>query len=286
VTDEPALFLIGHGTRSSDGVAQLRAFVDAVARERPDHLVGSGFIEFAEPELAPALDDLVALGARHIVAVPLVLLGAGHMKDDGPAALAGLRRRHRHVSATYARDLGVHPTVLAVAEERIRAAGGGAPNCDAVVVVGRGSSDPDANADLAKVARLLADRRGLGTAGSAGALGLVEPAFVSLAPPDVAAALDKVALLGARTIVVAPYFLFTGILLDRIRDQAAAWAGAHRGVTVTVAEELGVDHRLVDHVWARFDESLAGATSMNCDGCLYRAPIPGYEDRVGSPPFG
>ena len=57
--------------------------------------VGCGFIELAEPDL----DDrgstaLVAAGATSVVAVPLVLLGAGHMKDDGPAALHRARQRH------------------------------------------------------------------------------------------------------------------------------------------------------------------------------------------------
>ena len=115
--------------------------------------------------------------------VPLVLLGAGHMKNDGPAALERGRRRHPGVRFEYGRALGVHPLVLTLAEERIRAAvGADDPGELAVVLVGRGSSDPDANADLYKVGRLLQDSRGLG---------FVEPAFVSLAPPSVPEALER-----------------------------------------------------------------------------------------------
>ena len=74
------------------------------------------------------------------------------------------------------RDLGIDPAVLAVAEDRARAALGDAdPDDSAVVLVGRGSSDPDATSDLYKVARLLADGRGLG---------LVEPAFAGVAQPE------------------------------------------------------------------------------------------------------
>src|SRR5207245_5178243 len=103
------------------------------------------------------------------------------------------RARHRHpeVAFSYGRDLGIHPLVLGVAEDRIRTAVGDHGDAWAVVVVSRGSSDPDANADLYKVARLLWDSRGLG---------LVEPAFVSLAPPSVPDAPARCVRLGARPI--------------------------------------------------------------------------------------
>src|SRR5207249_11937141 len=98
--------------------------------------------------------DLVAGGATAVAAVPLVLLGAGHLKDDGPAALARGRERHRHVRFAYGRDLGVHPLVLDVATDRIHTAVGDDPGTWAVVVVGRGSADPVAHGDLRQLRRL------------------------------------------------------------------------------------------------------------------------------------
>lgn len=299
-TRAPAMVLIGHGTRSAEGRDELRRFAAAVAAARPGVRVEPGFIEFVEPDLDQALDALAASGASEVIAVPLVLLGAGHLKDDGPAALAAARRRHPGISFSYARDLGVHPSVLAAVGRRAAEAAATFPHGDAeaVVVVGRGSTDPDANADLAKAARLLADGRGLGagaglfeegagdTAAGAPPLGLVVPAFVSLARPGVASALDQCAALGAKRIAVAPYFLFAGLLVERIAEQALGWAGAHPGHQVAVGAPIGVDRELVELVWDRFDEARAGPVHMNCDGCLYRAPLPGYEHRVGAAPFG
>jgi precorrin isomerase/sirohydrochlorin ferrochelatase len=286
----PAMLVIGHGTRSPAGADELRRFAEAVGAARPRVSVGAGFIEFMTPGLDEAIDALVATGTDEVVAVPLVLLGAGHLKDDGPSALARARRRHPSVQFHYARDFGVHPSVLGVMTDRIRAADD-AP--DAVVVVGRGSSDPDANADLVKAVRLLADGRRLTTSGhqaepeASGAppLGAVEPAFVSLARPDVPTALERSFRLGARRIVVAPYFLFTGVLVERIEAQAADWAASHPGTEVTLAHHMGLDERLVELVWDRYEEVAHGPVHMNCDGCLYRAPLPGYEDRLGAPPF-
>lgn len=306
-SDRPgACLVIGHGTRSPEGGMELRRFADAMAAARPGVATRAGFIEWMEPGLDEAIDGLVEDGASSVTAVPLVLLGAGHMKDDGPAALDRARARHPGVDFSYARDLGVHPDVLAVVAERVREACATLPGgvADAVVVVGRGSTDPDANADLAKAARLLADGRHLteqatdsgagppgapegqpddACGGAAPPLGLVVPAFVSLARPGVAAALGHCARLGAARIAVVPYFLFDGLLIERIRRQVAEWAGRRPDHAVVTGRHMGVDPRLVSLAWHRVDEARGGPVHMNCDGCLHRTPIPGYEHRVGAP---
>jgi sirohydrochlorin ferrochelatase len=273
-TDHPSLLLVGHGSRSAEGVAAYWAFARVLRTEAPHLDVGCGFIELAEPNLDTAVDQLVERGATSVVAVPLVLLGAGHLKNDGPAALARARGRYRGVRFGYARDLGIHPAPLAVAEERIRETTASWPQeGTAVVLVSRGSTDPDANADLYKVGRLLWDGRGLD---------LVEPAFVSLAAPSVPEALERCRRLGAARVAVVPYFLFTGVLVDRIRSQAAAWAADHGDVHVTVGAELGPDPRLARLVLERYREAVDGDVRMNCDCCTYRVALPGYENRVGA----
>ena len=275
MTHHPALLIVGHGSRSAAGVAEYWRLAEAIRRQAPELDVGCGFIELARPDLDTAVDTLVAAGATSVVAGPLILLGAGHLKNDGPAALHRGRHRHPAVQFRYARDLGIHPLVLTVAEERIRAAAGADdPAGTAVVLVGRGSSDPDANADLYKVARLLWDARGLG---------LVEPAFVSLAQPDVATALDRCHRLGARRIAVVPYFLFTGVLVERIRAQTAAWAAVHPDTDVRSGGHLGADPRVAALLLERYREALAGDVRMNCDLCVYRTALPGHEHRVGAP---
>jgi len=275
MTGHPALLIVGHGSRSAAGVAEYWRLAEVVAAQAPHLAVGCGFIELSSPDLDTAIDDLVAGGATSVVAGPLVLLGAGHLKNDGPAALHRGRHRHPGVELRYARDLGIHPLLLSVAEDRIReVVGTDDPATTAVVIVGRGSSDPDANADLYKVARLLWDSRGLG---------MVEPAFVSLAPPSVAAALERCRRLGAGRIAVVPYFLFTGVLVERIRDETAAWAASHPDIDVRHGPHLGADPRIATLLLDRYREALDGDARMNCDLCVYRTALPGYEARVGTP---
>ena len=338
--ERPALLVIGHGSRDAGAGAELERLVAMVRVLVPGTAVGAGCLELAEPHVDAALDDLVAGGATDIVAVPAVLFGAGHLKDDGPAVLGRGRRRHPGVRFRLARDLGIHPGVLAVAEDRARtalaattpSAAAAAPASSrppaptgpvrsgppgtvaapaaqhppgrqadlltseseaagrparlvarsaeeevdqaAVVLVGRGSTDPDACADLVKLARLLEDGRGLGS---------VVAAFAGMSQPDVEGALERCRRLGARRIAVVPLFLFAGVLVDRVGDRARRWAAEHGDVEVAVAGHLGPDLRLAEIVVERHREATSGDVRMNCDLCVYRVRLPGFEEKVGTP---
>ena len=271
----PAMLVVGHGSRDADGVDEYWALAGTIRAAAGDLLTGFGFIELASPTVDEAIDDLVARGATEIVSVPLVLLAAGHLKNDGPAALARARTRHPEVQFRLARDLGIEPGILEITADRIRDAAGDAdPEKLGVALIGRGCSDPDACADLWKVSRLLADGRGLGT---------VEPGFVSVATPSVPETLERLRLLGTGTAVVAPFFLFSGILRNRIYREAAAWAQDHPEVEIRGAGHLGPDPRLARLVLERYREARAGDVRMNCDLCAYRVQLPGYESKVGTP---
>jgi sirohydrochlorin cobaltochelatase len=273
----PALLIAGHGTRDEAGAEAFRSFVEELGRRHPELPVAGGFIELSPPPLGDAVAELVERGVRRFAAVPLMLVSAGHAKGDIPAALAREKERHPGISYTYGRPLGPHPALLRVLERRLGQALEGTgwdPAEVTVLLVGRGSTDPDANAEVHRAARLLWEGRGY-----AG----VEPAFVSLAAPDVPSGLDRCARLGARRVVVLPYFLFTGILPDRVREQTGAWAAAHPETEVRSADVIGPEPELLDLVWERYEEAAKGAVRMNCDACVYRIALPGFEDKVGLP---
>lgn len=268
-----ALLVVGHGTRDTTGVAGFHALVELIA-QRTDVAVAGGFIELSPPPLRDAVARLVADGHRHLGVVPLVLVAAGHAKGDIPGALAREAARHPGLTYSYGRPLGPHPALLDQLNERLSAVVGSDERRDTtVVLVGRGSSDPDANGEHVKVARLLWEGGGL-----AG----VEPAFISLAAPGVPAALERASLLGARRIAVLPYFLFAGVLPERTVTQAQGWAAAHPHVDLRIADVIGAAPALADLTLARYHEALHGDIRMNCDTCVYRVALPGHEHRVGA----
>jgi sirohydrochlorin cobaltochelatase len=242
-------------------------------QDAPYRAAAGGFIELSRPPVTEAVAALVDQGHRELIALPLVLVAAGHGKGDIPAALVREQVRHPGMTYSYGRPLGPHPALLDILEQRIEKALGGTEREDThVLLVGRGSTDPDANAEIAKVARLLWEGRGYAD---------VEPSFVSLADPGVPAGLDKLRRLGAGRIIVAPYFLFPGILPDRIVSQSEAFALEHPFMAIGVAELIGDCDELADLVIERYLEAVSGDIRMNCDTCIYRAAMPGFVDRVG-----
>lgn len=277
MTEGRALLVVGHGTRSTAGVAQFTAFIDRLRRrhDAPFPSAAGGFIELSDPPLTESVGELVDAGHRDLVALPLVLVAAGHGKGDIPAALLREQVRHPGMTYTYGRPLGPHPALQQIAAQRIEQVLDGANHASThVLLVGRGSTDPDANAEIAKVARLLWEGRGY-----AG----VEPAFISLAEPSVPAGLERLRRLGAQRIVVAPYFLFPGVLPDRIVTQSREFAAHHPDLPVRVADVIGDCDELADLVLERYHEAIRGDIRMNCDTCIYRVAMPGFGDRVGKP---
>ena len=109
----------------------------------------------------------------------------------------------------------------------------------AAIVVGAGTSDPDANGDLCKAVRLLWEHY-------PDQYALTEPAWVSLTRPTVGEAIDRCRRLGAERIVVAPYFLNTGVLLKRLDARLAEAREQHPELSITRAAHFGPHPRLLD----------------------------------------
>lgn len=280
----PPLLIVGHGSRTAEGTQQFLAFTRRVATRADDRIqrVVGGFMELAHPDVGEAVAELRAALpalAGSVVALPLMLSAGGHAKHDIPALLADLQADHGDLDLCYGRALGPHPVLVGLLAARIDAALGGAPIADThVVLVGRGARDPEANADVAKVARLLWESRGYAS---------VESAFETVTVPTVPQALDRCVRLGATRIVVAPYLLFPGVVADRIAGQVRDFAAARSGLDVRSAEVLGDCDELADLVLDRYRQTLATALGIAGDPGRTGTPTgtrtgPGAGTRTGT----
>ncbi len=282
MSDKVGVMICGHGSRDDDAVAEFTALAKAL-RARLDHFdVESGFLEFARPVIRDGLDALVARGATRILAMPGMLFAAGHVKNDLPWEINSFAARHPDLDIRYGRDLGIDPRLLEAARNRIaEAEASGRPDVaradSLLLVVGRGTNDPDANSNVAKLTRMLWEGMGFGWA---------ETAFSGVAHPRVDEALERCRRMGFARIVVFPYFLFTGILVRRIYDQTEAVRQAHPDIEILSAPYLN-DHPLVlDSFADRIAEMLDGDPAMNCRLCKYREQVVGYETAAGQPQAG
>lgn len=274
------VMLCGHGSRSQAAVDEFRLLAEKLPAYLPeDWLVDYGYLEFANPVLRVGLDNLRASGAEKIVAVPGMLFAAMHTKNDIPTVLNTYAAEHG-IEVSYGRDLGVDPRMIAAAGDRVREALARADGelgpvpleetC--LVVIGRGASDPDANGNVAKVARML--QEGLG-------FGWLEVGYSGVTFPLVEPVLTHAARLPYRRIVVFPYFLFSGILIDRIYGFSDRVAAENPQIQFVKAAYLGDHPKVLETFAERVTEQLGEQVPPTCATCKYRTQLLGFEAEVG-----
>jgi sirohydrochlorin cobaltochelatase len=276
------VMICGHGSRDPEAVAEFERMARVLARRLPDREVASGYLEFARPTIREGLDALAGRGVKRIFALPAMLFAAGHVKNDIPWELNTFAAGNPGIEIRCARDLAIDARLLAAARARIEEAESQAPAAvpredTLLLVVGRGTNDPDSNSNISKIARMLWEGMGFGWA---------EAAFSGVAHPRVEAGLERAVRLGFSRIVVFPYFLFTGVLVKRIFAETDAVASRHPEVSFLKAQYLS-DHPLVIETFAgRLAEILKGQNLMNCQLCKYREQVIGYEADQGKPQAG
>ena len=277
---QTAVLLCGHGSRDPEAVAEFEQAAGALRPRLPEFDFATGYLEFARPTIRDGLALLAARGARRILAIPGMLFAASHVKNDLPWEMNSFIAENPGVDVRLGRDLGIDPKLLHAAADRIAVAAAetGISRAETLlVVVGRGTNDPDANSNISKLARMLWEGMGLGWA---------EVAFSGVAHPRVDAALTRCAALGFRRIIVFPYFLFTGVLVKRIYAQTDTVAALFPEIEFVKARYL-CDHEEVLRAFQdRVAELHGGQPAMNCQLCKYRSQIIGYEHDAGMPQTG
>lgn len=300
MSSEPALLLAAHGSRNPASAEQFAELVAEIRRLSPRRVVTHGFLEFNTPTIAEAAQQAAALGAREMVLVPGMLLAATHTKNDLPSELKVLRTELPDVTFHAAAALDLHPLLLELCRERLLEAealaqsdpaqsnpaqtnpaqtGQGEVRRDQtlLLVVGRGTTDPDANGDIHKLARFLEE--GMGYSGS-----LV--CYSGTARPDLPTGLARAAALGFGRVLVLPYLLFEGVLSARIAAAVAAAGQRFAGTRFALARVLGPDPRVARVLIERAEQGVQGLGNMNCTLCKYRAQVVGYEAEQGAPQVG
>ncbi|NGN66222.1 sirohydrochlorin chelatase [Streptomyces sp. A7024] len=234
--NHPALVLIAHGSRDPRHAATVHELMAGVRALCPQVRAEVGFLDFDTPSVPETLARLAADGVTEAVAVPLLLTRAFHAKSDIPAALAEAAVRHPELRVRQAAVLGPSPLLRTALERRLYEAGLTAADRPAtgVVLASAGSTDPEAIAVIASVAR---EWRRTGWCA-------VRPAFASASLPRTEDAVRALRADGVRRVAVAPYVIAPGRLPDRI---AAGAADAD-----VLADVLGAAPELADLVVRRY----------------------------------
>ncbi|SEW38465.1 sirohydrochlorin cobaltochelatase [Cognatiyoonia koreensis] len=271
------VMICGHGSRSQSAVDEFATLAQKLPAYLPDDwMTDYGYLEFANPVIRDGLDNLRTAGCDRILAVPGMLFAAMHAKNDIPTVLNTYAAKH-DIDVRYGRELGVDPKMIAAAAGRIQEAvdranskhGKLALTETCLVVIGRGASDPDANGNVAKIARMLQEGMGFGWC---------EVGYSGVTFPLVEPCLQHVARLPYKRVIVFPYFLFSGILIDRIYGFTDQVAAAHPDITFIKAPYLGDHPKVLETFAERVMEQTSQTPPPNCGICGYRKQVLALED--------
>jgi len=263
------ILLVGHGSREQSGNDEIESFANEWRKRRPDDRIEVCFIEFADVTLDAGMDN-AAKGSDRVIVVPLILGAAAHVKMEVPHHIEDARKRHCNVSFIMTKHLGATTKVLKALKAELAKAMLGLDAPDAkntgVVLLARGSSDKVANGEIAKMARWLFEESDHE---------MVDVAFTGITFPKVETVVQRQVACGMKQIIVLPYYLYTGVLIERIARQVGRLTQQYPEISFALAKYIGFDTAIYELLDERVSEAIGEGVDepkmLECDGCKYRA---------------
>lgn len=266
MNESTTLLLVGHGSRNKEGNKEIQHFAAEWRERHADWRIEVCFIEHADVLLAEGMDR-AAKGAKRVLVLPFILNAAGHVKMELPAALDAVRARHPQVEFLVARHLGMGREILAVLQGQLdrlmKSLAMPDPQTTGMILLGRGSSDAGTNGELAKMARWIFEDN---------EHDLVDLAFTSITWPRLETVVQRQARLGMTQVCIVPVYLFTGVLMERIKAQVERLKTQYPCIAFALGTHFGFDKGIFDLLDAKVaGHELPEGGLLECDGCKYRA---------------
>jgi sirohydrochlorin cobaltochelatase len=260
------ILLVGHGSRDINGNIEIEKFTQQWRTQSPGKRIELCFIEFSDV----LLDDGLALAAKNsqrVIVIPLILNAAGHVKMEIPEHIAAARKKFPQCQFLYTPHLGACDEILAILKRRLNTGMNALdmpdPATTGVVLLGRGASDRQANGEVAKMARWLQeDTR----------YELIDIAFTGITYPRLESVVQRHVRLGMMQIIVLPYYLFTGTLIERIKRQVQHLQLQYPQIRFHCGDYFGFEPEIYALLEKHISNASHGISSMlmPCDGCKFR----------------
>ena len=255
------IIICGHGSRAKTAEEEFSLLATGLRSRFPQLEVEYGFLEYSSPNIHMSLDRLISKGITNIYAVPGMLFSATHAQNDIPSVLITYMQKNPALTIKYGQELGLHEEMIMAFQHRIMEAidivempKPGDLYDTMLVVVGRGTSVAQANAEASKLTRIVAENMGFGWC---------ETVYSGVTFPSVGRGLEMALKLGFKKIVVAPYFLFSGKLIGRINAYIEKVASDNPDVSFRMTDYLRDQSHVINTFVERIEETVSQPTINN-----------------------
>ena len=253
--ENSGIIICGHGSRAKIAEEEFSLLATALRARYPQLEIEYGFLEYSSPNIHMALDRLIEKGVTNIYAVPGMLFSATHAQNDIPSVLITYMQKNPGLTIKYGEELGLHNEMILAFQHRIMEAihlpempKPGDLYDTMLVVVGRGTSVAEANAEASKLTRIVVENMGFGWC---------ETVYSGVTFPSVGRGLEMALKLGFKKIVVAPYFLFSGKLIGRINAYIDKVAADNPDVTFYTTDYLRDQAHVINTFVERIEETVS-----------------------------
>jgi sirohydrochlorin ferrochelatase len=245
-----AILYVCHGSRLKQACDEAISFIQRCQNRLKADIHQICFLELFSPSIKDGFESCVKQGATHIAIVPLLLLTAVHAKKDIPNEIQEIMEQYPSIKVTYGKPIGVHEKMADTVIERVYEMSKIEP-VTLVVLIGRGSSDPDVVKDLQSIATLVKKRSGIQE---------VRTCFLHAAQPSFQEMLVQVSSWNKRNVIFVPYLLFTGLLMKEI-EKKVKYAQAENP-NIQLSRYLGYDAKVEEVFIERVKETIANKDAL------------------------
>lgn len=263
-----AIVLVGHGSRRKAANEQFEKLAESIAAKLPQFRIHWGYIEIAKPHISDVLMDL-GKSSFDIVIVPVMLFNAGHVKNDLALILDDIRSQYPGIKISLSSALGQTHHLVNFYFNHLKSYEVH-PDDDLLLGVGRGASDVEANSEFVSQVRKIAESSGLIWS---------LPCFIGITTPVFDQALAKAISLRMKRIFILPYFLYPGVLVERILAKVGQAKEQFPWIKFEILPIIGNSDALTEAIKENADEP--PLPSLACGSCQYRVPFGKFRHKVG-----
>ncbi len=240
-TLKKAILLIGHGSRDPIAVKEFLDFANEFQSKNiktfgNEMIVTSAFLELSSPTIPQELHTLANDGINQITVIPYLLFSAGHVKTEIPEILEEFKNRVPQINILYGNSLWPHKNIIQCAKEKIMQSLNKFPQNHSrdvdILVVGRGASDSQAIEQFTEAVNHLRVEIPCHT---------LNHCFIALAEPKYTETLPEILNNSCKKLLIFPFYLFTGILVNRIQHQAEEAKKIYKEARIEIAPYFGSD---------------------------------------------